>query len=407
MIHVCYGLYDRDGHYSKFVGTSMLSLFENTNEQVMIHILHDNTLNFDNRDKFTTLANKYNQQVQFYNVEVLAADDIANINNHLIGNKYYRYSIASLYRLFIPQLINKSIGKIIYLDADIIVNCNISNLWDINLGEYPLAAVPEFSNGIKYSVDKYMITSGEVEGENYLNSGVLLLNLDKIRTDETFVGGGYIDYLKNHPQCKYLDQDILNYNFSTKYLKLPIDFNRFVDVERLLRKPCAIKKSIYHFLSNSFQADTNDVFNRMYLEYFMKTPWFNIDMLSNIFKAATAEHDNQLMNIINMSVIIAKHRRAFYVTENNITAVKQIFAVLDNELLIDASKPKAEELLINKMSKVKGKVMLFVFANNYKAVRNLLIKEGFAENADFINGLTLLSTKYGFSYNPNYIIRQM
>ena len=30
MIQVCYGLYDKDGRYSKFTGTSMLSIFENT-----------------------------------------------------------------------------------------------------------------------------------------------------------------------------------------------------------------------------------------------------------------------------------------------------------------------------------------------------------------------------------------
>lgn len=31
MIHVCFALYDKAGHYSKFTGTTMLSLFENTN----------------------------------------------------------------------------------------------------------------------------------------------------------------------------------------------------------------------------------------------------------------------------------------------------------------------------------------------------------------------------------------
>ena len=30
MIHICYGLHDRDGKYSKFVGMSMVSVFENT-----------------------------------------------------------------------------------------------------------------------------------------------------------------------------------------------------------------------------------------------------------------------------------------------------------------------------------------------------------------------------------------
>ena len=31
MIHVCFGLYDKDGRYSKFTGTTMLSMFENVN----------------------------------------------------------------------------------------------------------------------------------------------------------------------------------------------------------------------------------------------------------------------------------------------------------------------------------------------------------------------------------------
>ena len=31
MIHVCFGLHDKDGRYSKFTGTAMTSLFENCN----------------------------------------------------------------------------------------------------------------------------------------------------------------------------------------------------------------------------------------------------------------------------------------------------------------------------------------------------------------------------------------
>lgn len=29
MVHVCFGLYDKSGHYSKFIGTTMLSIFSN------------------------------------------------------------------------------------------------------------------------------------------------------------------------------------------------------------------------------------------------------------------------------------------------------------------------------------------------------------------------------------------
>ncbi|MBR3050926.1 MAG: hypothetical protein IKG61_05695 [Selenomonadaceae bacterium] len=60
MIHVCFGLYDKTGSYSKFTGTAMLSLFENTSADVTVHILHDETLTQDNREKFIYLAGRYN-----------------------------------------------------------------------------------------------------------------------------------------------------------------------------------------------------------------------------------------------------------------------------------------------------------------------------------------------------------
>jgi len=56
MIHVCYGIYDDTGRYSKFTGMSILSMFENTRTEVTVHLLHDDTLTDDNRDKFSNFA---------------------------------------------------------------------------------------------------------------------------------------------------------------------------------------------------------------------------------------------------------------------------------------------------------------------------------------------------------------
>ncbi|MBR1807640.1 MAG: hypothetical protein IJ774_14815, partial [Selenomonadaceae bacterium] len=76
MIHVCFGMHDANGKYSKFVGTTMASIFENTLSEVTIHILHDSTLTDDNRDKFSWLAGRYNQHVKFYNVDELCPDEM-------------------------------------------------------------------------------------------------------------------------------------------------------------------------------------------------------------------------------------------------------------------------------------------------------------------------------------------
>ena len=42
MIHICFGLHDADGHYSKFVSTTMVSIFENSNTPSPIN--HDSHL---------------------------------------------------------------------------------------------------------------------------------------------------------------------------------------------------------------------------------------------------------------------------------------------------------------------------------------------------------------------------
>ena len=406
MIHICYGLFDRDGRYSKFAGTSIASIFENTHEPVTIHLFHDNSLTFENRVNFNNLVNKYNQQLQFYNVELLATKEIEEFKKTFAANPNYRYSIASLYRLFIPKLISNEITKIIYFDADIIVNCDIDNFWNINLVEYPLAAVPEYANGLKFALGKHLITSGMVDGEDYLNSGVLLLNLDKIRNDKKFMNGG-IPFILEYPQCIYLVQDFLNYCFAKNYLKLPMDFNIFVDVERVHRQPCKLKKAIYHFLSNSFQADANDIFNRMYLEYFTKTPWFNVDMFDNIFKMVTNERDNLMYNIIHMSSVVAVRRRAFFTSFNYIQGMKQLFSISENETIVDASSFNAIQNAVDKIGDKRSQTILFVLVDNYLEIRNALIAAGFIENVDFLDVRPLLSTKFGNPFKPDYIVRSM
>ena len=103
MINICFGLHDGDGKYSKFVGTTMASIFETTNLAVTIHILHDATLTDDNRENFTELAEKYNQSVEFHDVEQLCTEEIAFLREKLADKINSRFSIGAFYRLLIKK----------------------------------------------------------------------------------------------------------------------------------------------------------------------------------------------------------------------------------------------------------------------------------------------------------------
>ena len=401
MIHVCYGLYDKDGRYSKFIGVSMLSIFENTKESVTIHILHDYTLTVQNREKFLKVAKHYNQYVEFHNVEDTIADKIAQIKEELPKISTSRYTIASLYLLLVAEIVD--VEKVIYLDADILVNLDIADLWHFDITNYPLAAVPELEIYKLLSGNNYLFDMNLVNRENYFNSGVLLLNLKFFRDKFNIIYKGY-KFICDHPQCTLFDQDILNYCFSENYLKLSRDFNRIVLVERFAKRINQLQKAIYHYAMNAVQLDTMDVYNRLFIEFFVKTPWFNIDMLNNIFDSVQKIYNDNKNLLIQMMKLISGRKRAFFTEERNVEALKQICGIKNDEQIILADKiPNSINELVNFLMKSKKQVIIFVFIGNYKLIHDILIQCKLVENVDFVNGNLFLPDRSSIRQLANLI----
>ena len=103
MIHVCYGLTDSDGRYSKFVATSIQSLLENTRENVKIHLLHDSTLTDLHREKFIELVKSFNQSIEFHD---LSGEILESLRQSVGKNILNRFSIGTFFRIFIPYVLN-------------------------------------------------------------------------------------------------------------------------------------------------------------------------------------------------------------------------------------------------------------------------------------------------------------
>ena len=184
MIHVCYGFNDLDGRYAKFCGTSILSMFENTSERVTVHILHDDSLTVDNRDKFMYIAGQYNQQIKFYNVNVCAPERLKQLQQILLARFTQIYVIGMFYRLLLPEIISPAIDKIIYLDAgDTVVNMDIKKIWNVELGDHPLAAAADSDRINNVPLPRNLCEDGYVEHGKYFNSGVLSINLNHWRAN--------------------------------------------------------------------------------------------------------------------------------------------------------------------------------------------------------------------------------
>ena len=396
MIHVCFGLHDADGHYSKFVGTTMASIFENTSAPVTIHLIHDATLTADNRDKFSYLAGCYGQRVNFHNASALCPNEIKFLREKLLDKINTRFSIGAFYRLLMKKIFGN--GKMIYLDADTIVNLDIAELWRQDLGSFTVAAVPEveatFNNMVS---NKFLLNTGRVRKENYFCSGVMIFDLDKL--DEKFFYDG-VQFLSDNPSCESPDQDILNAAFSENYFRLEQKFDSFSDAERIRRAPVA--KKIYHYAGRCIGLNSFDAYNKLWLENFSKTPWSNAEVFHNMSREIDNTIDQRIELTQWLMKVYAGRRRTFCIEPNGINFVKALFAVREDEKFIEMRDGKSLEKLLSKMKSQRGKTMFFIFVPIYPPFRDELVRNGFKEFEDFVNGFLFVTQKQYQQPRPEY-----
>ena len=187
------------------------SIFENNRQNgCRVYLLTDG-LTEDNISKFDRLASIYNQQII-----------VKKIPKELYDNLpfYKRYTFATYNRFMIADLIEDS--KVIYLDGDIIVRHDLSDLWNTSLDGYACGVV-EDQRG-----DDIFVHNRNKIATPYFNAGVLFINLDYWRQNN--IGQKMVTYLKEHTDtCLFPDQDAANKTLSGKVLYLDFKYNFMED----------------------------------------------------------------------------------------------------------------------------------------------------------------------------------
>ena len=142
MIQIAYALSDKNGTYSKFAGASISSILANTGENVTFHLLHDGTISEENRHRFTEMVKDSGSGIYFYDVPARLGKTLEQGREILPeGLDSERYTGVNMYRLLLQEVLSPELDKVIFLDADTIVNLDINELWQTELGDAPLAAV--------------------------------------------------------------------------------------------------------------------------------------------------------------------------------------------------------------------------------------------------------------------------
>jgi len=297
-INIVFTLSDKTGNYSATFGTTIASIFENTdfNKVVInIHIMHDDTLTIENKRNFEKLISYYRQNVQFYNIKL----DWAKFKNLDCIKKY---TIAQLYRIMIADTIK--VDKVIYLDSDLIFNLDIRDLNNEELDGKSIGAVlDKYVKGIDVISKHEYVYKIPVNVEEYFNTGVIIFDLKKIREKyDTFSEG--IQLLKKYPFIPYGEQDINNMLFvgDCKFIDKKYNWGNV----KGKRDNC-----IYHFSVEGNKkpwCNNTTTLNELYWQYFAKTPWGNtIDKLLTAYNKSIILDKKILINPILSKKIFIKN----------------------------------------------------------------------------------------------------
>lgn len=142
-------------------------------------------------------------------------DELLHDLKNVTQDRHVTY--AALLKFFLPDIF-KSLDKILYLDSDVLILRDITDLWNTDISGVYAAVVKDV-----FSITNrdYMNNLG-IRHEFYFNSGVMLLNLAKMRDDK--IPEKLLKFRMTHDQV-FMDQDAFNAVIGNNVLYLPWWYN--------------------------------------------------------------------------------------------------------------------------------------------------------------------------------------
>lgn len=207
-----------DQNYILQIRVAIWSLLASAGKETFfhIHILCTNQLVQEEREKI------YDIQKQWGNVDICFIE----VNKKIFQNsKTTAYvSESSFYRLIISDVVDGE--RCLFLDGDILVNTDLTKVYNTDLTGKYMAGVRDCM--FQCNMKEYESHGKEIGiptmGE-YVNAGVLLMNLEMIRDNN--ISKAFISCLSDY--YKFMDQDIINKCCFGKIGNLDLKYNFFAD----------------------------------------------------------------------------------------------------------------------------------------------------------------------------------
>lgn len=258
-----------DSNYAMQVSVVISSIIANKNASTIYDIfILANNLKREDKEKLSTLS------MQSVSVNII---DMNGKYNDLPNKTHW--SNAIFLKFDIPNII-KNYDKIIYLDADIIVQKDLTALYKVHLKDSYAAVVPDIAQVLK----KAEVLKDYV---NYFNAGMILFNAKKIREDnltEKFVQC----YIHNNEKFISPEQDTFNYIFGKNIVHIHPKFQYITLYDNFfkrhllkfykLKNKDELKKenlAILHYATMTPWKFSNIAYGEIWDKYYTISPYYN------------------------------------------------------------------------------------------------------------------------------------
>lgn len=150
-------------------------------------------------------------------------EDLAAVSTDDNKLRYDYVTVTIYFRLFIAEMFT-SLNKALYIDADTVINSDVAELFDMDLQGNLVAAVHDNFISANPETTDYVTEALGIPVTDYVNSGVLLMDLDALRRHHF---ADHFTQLLNtyHVQSIAADQDYLNVMCHNNILKLDPAWN--------------------------------------------------------------------------------------------------------------------------------------------------------------------------------------
>lgn len=215
-----------DDGYVPMVTTTVYSMIKNASTDFCYDVvILEKDITENNKNLMRDFFKKFSHlDIRFINVgSLIGSYDLSTSNAHISIETYYRFLIQEVLPFY---------DKVLYLDSDLIVCGDVSELFSTDMGSNLVGAVTDIdylgnldmNGGDRMRYSKDVLAMADPFG--YFQAGVLLMNIKELR--QLFSFDRWLEVASN-PQYIYDDQDILNSYCQGRVTYLDFSWNVMVD----------------------------------------------------------------------------------------------------------------------------------------------------------------------------------